>query len=236
MAFGAIIALVFAGTQILVAVALLAFSASQHTELNAAELEQYLESNGFFLSISTLANMVICVGLMLLFAGIRRGLSVKDYLGFHGVNAKTFARWLTVIVIFALAWNGITGLLGREIVPEFMLTAYKTAFIVPLLWIALIVAAPVTEELFFRGFLFEGLRYSRLGPVVAVALTALAWASVHLQYDLYQMTTILILGVMLGIAKLHSRSIYVPIAMHSLTNLLAMIETAVHIAADSKNI
>jgi len=40
-----------------------------------------------------------------------------------------------------------------------------------------ILAAPLMEELFFRGFLYPVLR--RLGPVVAIMLTSLAFALVH---------------------------------------------------------
>ena len=41
------------------------------------------------------------------------------------------------------------------------------------------------EEILFRGFLFRGWRRSRRDVWFVIALTALLWAVVHLQYDPY---------------------------------------------------
>jgi membrane protease YdiL (CAAX protease family) len=37
------------------------------------------------------------------------------------------------------------------------------------------------------------------------------------------------LGVLLGIAKIKTRSLYIPLAMHSLNNLIAMVVTSMYI-------
>ena len=81
----------------------------------------------------------------------------------------------------------------------------------------------------FRGFLFKGLLYSKAGPVGAVVLSSLIWSALHMQYDLYGMATIFAGGLLLGLARLKSNSIYVPIVMHALWSLIATIETAVYI-------
>jgi hypothetical protein len=106
--------------------------------------------------------------------------------------------------------------------PDFMVDAYATAYFAPLFWLAIIVAAPLFEEVFFRGFLFEGFQHSRLGPLGAVFLTSLAWTILHVQYGAYELGTIFGLGVVFGVARLKTQSIYPPLAMHSLFNLFAM--------------
>ncbi len=99
----------------------------------------------------------------------------------------------------------------------------------PLLWIALIVAAPVFEEIFFRGFLFRGFLGSRLGSFGTIVVTSLLWTVIHIQYDLYDMASIFVIGLLLGLSRFRSRSLYVPIAMHAVNNLVAAIETGWHV-------
>jgi membrane protease YdiL (CAAX protease family) len=94
----------------------------------------------------------------------------------------------------------------------------------PLLWLSIIVAAPVFEEFFFRGFLIEGLRRGKLGDAGAIVLTSLFWASIHIQYGLYEIGTIFIFGLALGLARIGSRSLWVPVAMHMVANLVATLE------------
>ena len=132
--------------------------------------------------------------------------------------------WLGTVLIFAACSDALTYALGREIVPEFMLDVWYTSVWLPLLWLALIVGAPLVEETVFRGFLFVGLQQFRHGNVVAVLATSASWAVIHLQYDLYQIALIFFIGILLGIARLRTGSLWVPLAMHALMNLLATIE------------
>ena len=80
------------------------------------------------------------------------------------------------------------------------------------------------EEIFFRGFLFQGIRYSRLGPIGAIGITSFFWAAIHLQYDIYGIATIFALGILFGIARLKTGSIHLLMVMHSLASLVATIE------------
>ena len=124
-------------------------------------------------------------------------------------------------------FDGLNILLGRDIVPEFMSIAYPSANPVWLLWVAVVFAAPLFEEMFFRGFLLEGFRLSFLGPIGAVFLTSAAWAAIHSQYDAYDLTVIFVYGCILGIARLKTGSVLIPMGMHSLTNSIAMLEAAI---------
>ena len=78
----------------------------------------------------------------------------------------------------------------------------------------------------FRGFLFQGLMCSRLGPTGAVLLTSLLWAVIHLQYGPVEITFIFLLGVVLGCIRLKTGSIWTPFLVHAVSNLIATVEVA----------
>ncbi len=89
-----------------------------------------------------------------------------------------------------------------------------------------VVAAPVTEELFCRGFLFRGLEEG-LGGRAAVIVTSLLFTLVHIQYDLYGMTQALAIGLLFGVARLKTGSTTVTMAMHMTANAIATAEAAI---------
>ncbi|HDN26885.1 MAG TPA: CPBP family intramembrane metalloprotease [Thioploca sp.] len=104
------------------------------------------------------------------------------------------------------------------------------------MWFAIVVAAPLFEEIFFRGFLFAGFQSSRLGNTGAILLTSLAWTVIHLQYEIYELSIVFVLGIILGIARLMSQSLYVPIAIHAFANLLATIELVIYVGMSGNGI
>ncbi len=97
----------------------------------------------------------------------------------------------------------------------------------PLLWLAVVLFAPFFEEAFFRGFLFAGLEHSRLGAVGTVLLTSFVWASLHFQYNLIGMATIVILGLVLGTVRFKTHSLWPTILIHAFWNAAALMATAV---------
>jgi membrane protease YdiL (CAAX protease family) len=128
------------------------------------------------------------------------------------------------VVLFAAAVDGITYTLGREEIPKAVLDLYTTSESPLFFASVLLLAAPVFEEVFARGFMFRGIQASRLGNVGAVVLTSLVWSGIHLQYDWYHLLAVLAAGVLLGIARVRTRSLYTTIAMHSVWNLIATLE------------
>lgn len=194
---------------------------------------EMLGSNGLFLAIATLITMPACLGLVVLFAKLKRGASIAGYLGLRAVPPRVALAWLGCLLAYAVATDSLTYALGRRVVPEFMANAYRTAGVLPLLWIALLVMPPLFEESFMRGFMLEGFRRTRLGATGAVVVTSAVWASVHLQYGLYEIAVIFVGGLLLGAAKVRTGSIYVPMAMHCLQNLIATAEAAVYVSLNS---
>jgi membrane protease YdiL (CAAX protease family) len=126
---------------------------------------------------------------------------------------------LTTLAIFPavqLAWELVTGHppnpISQPVVPENPGVAQVVVAV-----IAVIVAAPLGEEVFFRGMLFGSLR-GRIGFARAAALSSLVFALVHVQPPL----VILMFFVGLGLAFAYERrgSLVAPIAAHAAFNLI----------------
>jgi membrane protease YdiL (CAAX protease family) len=80
---------------------------------------------------------------------------------------------------------------------------------------------PIAEELIFRGW-FLGVLLKKTGPAVAILLTAAGWAALHYAYGLAVLGVILVDGLLLGLARWRTKSVYPPIVMHILYNLYAI--------------
>jgi membrane protease YdiL (CAAX protease family) len=107
--------------------------------------------------------------------------------------------------------------------------AYKTALEsghVLTLAFALVVIAPLMEELLFRGFLFRGYAASRLGVVGAILLTSVIWASMHIQYEIFYIVQIIVLGCVFGWIRWRSGSTLLTIILHAIVNLTALLQVA----------
>jgi HAD superfamily hydrolase (TIGR01509 family) len=183
-------------------------------------------SNGFIIALATCVTMPLVVGMVWLFAWSRVRSKTAEYLGLRMVRPKQFLLWSLGIFAMVILSDGVTRLIRRPIVPESMFDAYKTAGFLPLFWFALVVAAPLAEEILFRGFLFEGILHSRLGAKGAIFLSALSWASIHLQYDWYGIATIFVAGLFLGYVRFKTGSILVTMWLHGLMNFIATLEIA----------
>ncbi|MEI9477477.1 MAG: type II CAAX endopeptidase family protein [Deltaproteobacteria bacterium] len=229
LGFSALIVLANLASGVMAAVGFVAFTQNPYLEKDPSQLA----FNGTLVTLSILISAPVILGLTLIFANLRRGLALKDYLGLHEVDWKQVVKWLLVLFFFAGASDLITLLLKRPVVEQFMFNIYSTATSKPLLWTALVIAAPVSEEIFFRGFLFYGILNTGLGPTGAVVLSSLIWAPLHIQYDLYGLATVLVLGLLFGYARLKTNSVYIPIAMHALMNFIAAMEVMIHITRTS---
>ena len=196
---------------------------------------QSLSANGLVVSLATVVSALTGIAFIVLFVRVRGNKSVSRYLGFGRISWRLV---ITAVVVFVVAFGVILGLeslyasvahsgSAEAANSSFMTDTYQTAACLPLLWIAVVLFAPVFEETFFRGFLFAGLERSRIGAVGTIILTSLVWASLHLQYNLMGMVTIVILGLVLGTVRFKTRSLWPAIMIHALWNAAALLATAV---------
>lgn len=229
LAFSVIIAIVYILIQVIILAIFIGVAMLRDPNLNINKFANTLPTNGLFQTIAVCAVAPFTVGLIVLFVKIRKEVTIKQYLGFRSLGWKELSKWCLIFILFAACFDTLTFLINRPIIPEFMVSMYKTAYFTPLLWLAFIIVAPLTEEIFFRGFLFKGIKNSKIGPVGAIIITSLAWSALHTQYDAYGIVVIFLGGLLLGFARAKSNSIYPPVVMHVLQNAIATIEVVIYL-------
>jgi membrane protease YdiL (CAAX protease family) len=150
--------------------------------------------------------------------------------------ALNVPRWRDVIIAVAglvvviLAGDVLTLALGRDLVPPFQLQIYRSARAegaLISLWLALIVVAPVGEELLFRGFLFRGFVREPRDALPGILAIALIWSLLHIQYDWFGAGLVFVIGILFGFVRLYSGSTTLVILLHMLLNLESLLETVV---------
>jgi len=156
------------------------------------------------------------------------GTSFSDYLALRAPNWKHVLLGALGLAVIVIGWDVLSRSTGREVQPGFMGDVLKTAQADGALWLLLVafcVAAPITEELFARGFLYRGWSESMLRPVGAILLSSAAWTALHLQYDWYFFGEIFCIGVWLGFLRWRFRSTWLTIVVHGLNNLAAVAQS-----------
>lgn len=202
----------------------------EYADAAPAEIEKIMaevQNNGLFLSIATIATFIGCSSIIMGIVKLKKGSNIKHYLGLNLVNITTARYWLLIFIGLMFISELLTFSLGKPLVPEFVTTLYSSTDSLFLLWIAIVIAAPIFEELFFRGFITTGLSSTFMGPIGAIVLSSIAWAAIHIQYDLYLITTIFVFGLVLGYVRLKTNSVLLTIGLHSFMNLASMIETSI---------
>lgn len=152
-----------------------------------------------------------------------------DYLALVWPKRGDFLLGLFCIVVLLPLADLTSWLAGEPIVPEFVRNLYVTARESDSIWllaIALVGAAPVAEELVFRGFMFRGLAASRAGVAGAILIPSAVWAMMHIQYSAFYLLHIFIIGLILGWLRWRSGSATLTLILHAIINLTALVQVA----------
>jgi len=224
--FGLISILVWVIAQTLAGVAVLRWLG---TSPNATDLElEIITTHALTISVATIASMPPATFVLFL-AAWRADCSVTDYFALTWPARRDLLIGIAIVVVLLPLGDLTSYLTGHEIVPAAVVDAYKTARAsghVLTLAFALVVIAPLMEELLFRGFLFRGYAASRLGVVGAILLTSVIWASMHIQYDIFYILQIVVLGCVFGWVRWRSGSTLLTIILHAIVNLTALLQVA----------
>jgi uncharacterized protein len=151
-----------------------------------------------------------------------------DYLALRWTSWKNVALAVVSLVVLVGCWDLLSRALGREITPGFMGDVLKSAQNDGALWLLIIafcVAAPISEELFARGFLYRGWSESFLGPAGAILLSSICWTALHLQYDWFFFGEVFSIGLLFGYLRYRTGSTWLTIVLHGLNNLAATLQT-----------
>lgn len=186
---------------------------------------ELMETDAFLLGLMAIGSTLILVPLVLWMAKLKRGSHLKDYFSLNSVSLKVFGFWFLVAIGLLLFQALFMWFVGLQQIPDSMLNIeYPSELSKWLLVLGVAFFAPVLEEVIFRGFLLKGFVNSPLGVYGAIILTSLVWAIIHTQYEWSYLVLIFLVGLALGYARIKTNSLFVPIMMHVVFNLVACIE------------
>jgi membrane protease YdiL (CAAX protease family) len=94
-----------------------------------------------------------------------------------------------------------------------------------ILLLTAVLLAPVFEEVLFRGFLLQGfLLWAPRSRFACMLLTSLLFAVMHTQYVHWEtLVALTLFSLLLCYARLRSNSLALPIFLHTLNNLIAIL-------------
>jgi len=196
------------------------------------ELITGLATNGLVLALSVIAGAAVGIPLIVVFVRARRRASIREYLALNPITRKQVLVSLA-IVAGLIALIELVGAATGQSSDTSTMNAYQTTKPLALLWISFVIFGPAFEETFFRGFLFAGWVRSRLGAIGTVALTSGLFAVLHIQYDLFGIMSVLVMGIALGIMRLKTGSLWSPLLMHFAWNLVGMVMLALNLGSST---
>ncbi len=93
--------------------------------------------------------------------------------------------------------------------------------------LAIVVGAPLSEELLFRGFLLSALAQSRLGFLGAALLTTLGWTVLHAGYSGVGLVEVFLAGLLFSWLLWKSGNLWVPLICHGFYNGIVLLAIVV---------
>ncbi|MFC1871632.1 lysostaphin resistance A-like protein [Chloroflexota bacterium] len=228
--FGVVIVVVFVITELLVGIVFFIIKTASQPGPNPTQvLDIITNSEGLVVALATMSTAIVGVGLIIAFISVRSGISIPQYLGLKPISTKAILISLALVAGLIVANDVTCIIIGRPVNPPVMVDMYNTSVWPALFWIAVVIFAPVFEETFFRGFLFKGFSYSRLGVIGTIVLTSLGWTLLHQQYEVFELVSIFLSGLLLGTMRFKTGSLWAPLIMHSFANIIATLEVALNV-------
>ena len=184
-------------------------------------------ASGLAISLSVIAGLP--AALLALWLTIRpTGTPFAEYLALRWTSWRHLLIGAGGLAFLVVGWDQLSRASGHDVTPDFMVDVLKSAQgegSALLLVLALCVAAPVTEELFARGFLYRGWSESFVKVPGAIVLSSLVWTGLHLQYDWFFFGEVFCIGLWLGYVRYRSQSTWLTIVLHALNNFAALAQT-----------
>ena len=185
-------------------------------------------NDGTVVSLSIIIGCILLVAISVLLIRVRGG-NVKQYLALKPFSWTVGIGMLGLLLIFMIGSQALTYLLDKSPL-VFVDPLYQSVSSVWLLIFAMVIVAPIYEELIFRGLLwsaiteqFSGATYAEhRGAVVASLVTSVIFAVIHLQYGIYEISTIVVLALIFCYARIKSGSLVLPMLLHIINNGAAM--------------
>lgn len=181
---------------------------------------------GLLVAQALLEVTLVCVAIGVAAGGDRQIQLDRDLplLGLRRVRAAAFgwmALGLVAYYTLAIAYaNLLTQPSQKDIARNLGLDAGLWAAIPVALLIA--IAAPIAEEIFFRGMLFGGLR-RRLSTIPSALISALVFGGLHATSGISAVPVLIIFGFVLALLYERTGSLLPGMVAHALNNSLALL-------------
>lgn len=188
------------------------------------------------LLVADVAAVVLVVAVLAVSAR-QRGWTVAGYLGLDWPRPGMIVFGLGYFVIFYLASVAVSFVPAARVSyaesAQTWIALYHASIFggfAPLVWLAAVAGAPVSEEIVFRGFLQRGWSASRIGVSGGIILASFLWALLHFGYPGIVILDMFVMGLGLGWLRWYTGSTTLTILLHALNNLIAMLmyAAAVH--------
>jgi hypothetical protein len=162
---------------------------------------------------TTLLYYVVSMGIALMY--IHRGKSLRKYTFRFD---KPLVMVLLVTALLGLQLGITTPIVSTIPMPDFIRDMFMRLAQKQGLFglITLVVAAPILEELIFRGIVLEGL-LKRYSPIKSILISALFFGLIHL--NPWQLISAFVIGIVMGWVYYRTRNLLLPIFLHFVNNL-----------------
>lgn len=138
------------------------------------------------------------------------------------VQRSDVSKFLMLAIAISISYTVIGSHLEIEENP--ILSAFDSSIASMLLsFITVCLLAPVIEELVYRGVLFSLLKKLKLNVTFLILVSTALFTAVHSHYDTADLTFVFVLGFLAGYARVKTKGLLVPIAIHSTVNLYGYI-------------
>src|SRR4051794_9393043 len=150
-----------------------------------------------------------------------RGATVRQALSRLGLRRfpPGAVKWMFAAVgtylVFAIAYTAIFGEPHQKDIAEDFGT-------VPVQVLLIVIAAPISEEICFRGFLFGGLR-ERWPRIAAALLSGVIFGGLHATTGISAVPPLMVFGFILALLYEKTGSIWPGILLHMLNNSVALL-------------
>lgn len=161
------------------------------------------------------------------------GRKFRDYLALRPPGPKDAVKAVLGLAALLGAFEAFYFCLGVSPLTEWQLRVFGAVkgFWLWLLITATVLAAPLWEEILFRGFLYRGWARGRCPFIGGVIIPAALWALIHGgQYDWFFLAQIFVFGVYLGAVRRRTGSLWLCAGLHALNNAAAVFFTLTALA------
>jgi membrane protease YdiL (CAAX protease family) len=194
------------------------FAGSGHLFV-ARDLDSTLDTLGNVLSqIATALGFLLVPFALAATRGAKSFREIFARLGLRGFKPSAF-KWMGLTVVLYLAFNFFYSTVITEPHQQDIAKGFGS---IPIQILLIVIAAPVTEEVCFRGMLFGGLR-EKLPRIAAALICGLIFGALHAITGISAVPPLIVFGFLLALLYEKTGSIIPGILLHMLNNSIALL-------------